>query len=125
MAPYIQDSVPPSRAKTPVSVKEGRSLTPAPARGISYFTPAQNPPSGTALSGPDGGEIPKLFTPLKIRGVQMQNRIWVSPMCQYSAHEGFHTMWHDSHYGGMAQRGVSTSDYYGMLRILTIFSPVY
>ncbi|CAI4214381.1 unnamed protein product [Parascedosporium putredinis] len=45
------------------------------------------------------------FHPLTIRGVTMQNRIWVSPMCQYSAHEGFHNLWHTTHYGGMAQRG--------------------
>ncbi|KFH48698.1 putative NADPH dehydrogenase-like protein [Hapsidospora chrysogenum ATCC 11550] len=105
MAPYIQDSLPPSRSKTPVSVKEGKSLTPAPAKGISYFTPAQDPPSGTALGTQDGSPIPKLFQPLKIRGIEMQNRIWVSPMCQYSAHEGFQTMWHTTHYGGIAQRG--------------------
>ena len=35
---------------------------------------------------PDGSsKIPKLFTPLKIRGLQMQNRIALSPLCQYSA----------------------------------------
>jgi hypothetical protein len=80
-----------------------------PAKGISFFTPAQDPPAGRAVDPqPDGKKIPKLFTPLKIRGIEMQNRIWVSPMCQYSAHEGFHTPWHITHYGGMAQRGVST-----------------
>ncbi len=26
-----------------------------------------------------------LFTPLTIRGIEMRNRLWVSPMCQYSA----------------------------------------
>lgn len=51
----------------------------APAPGIEYFTPAQNPPAGTALDPqPDGKPIPKLFQPLKIRGVEFQNRIWVS-----------------------------------------------
>lgn len=78
------------------------------APNVPFFTPTQDPPAGTALdSQPDGKPIPKLFTPLKIRGVTMQNRIWVSPMCQYSAHEGFHTPWHIAHYGGIAQRGVS------------------
>ncbi|SPJ90969.1 related to flavin oxidoreductase [Fusarium torulosum] len=76
------------------------------APNVPFFTPTQDPPAGTALeSQPDGKPIPKLFTPLKIRGVTMQNRIWVSPMCQYSAHEGFHTPWHIAHYGGIAQRG--------------------
>ncbi|KAM0202664.1 hypothetical protein ACHAQI_010759 [Fusarium lateritium] len=76
------------------------------AKNVPLFTPAQNPPAGTALECQSSGKpVPKLFTPLKIRGITMQNRIWVSPMCQYSAHEGFHTPWHISHYGGMAQRG--------------------
>ncbi|QKD50600.2 uncharacterized protein FOBCDRAFT_178071 [Fusarium oxysporum Fo47] len=76
------------------------------AKNIPFFTPAQNPPAGTALECQSPGKsVPKLFTPLKIRGITMQNRIWVSPMCQYSAHEGFHTPWHIAHYGGMAQRG--------------------
>lgn len=76
------------------------------AKGVSFFTAEQNPPAGTLLNGSDG-QVPRLFTPLKIRGVQLPNRIWVSPMCQYSAHEGFHTPWHDTHYGGIIQRGVS------------------
>jgi hypothetical protein len=51
-------------------------ITPAP--GISYFTPEQNPPSGTAVNPQsDKNPIPKLFQPLKIRGVQFQNRIFV------------------------------------------------
>jgi 2,4-dienoyl-CoA reductase-like NADH-dependent reductase (Old Yellow Enzyme family) len=45
---------------------------------------------------------------LKIRGVQFQNRIMLSPLCQYSAHEGFHTPWHVTHLGGIIQRGVSS-----------------
>ncbi len=30
----------------------------------------------------------KLFTPLKLRELEFRNRIFVSPMCQYSALEG-------------------------------------
>ena len=78
------------------------------AENVSFFTPAQVPAPGTASEyQPSGKQIPKLFTPIKIRGITMQNRIWVSPMCQYSAHEGFHTPWHVAHYGSLAQRGVS------------------
>ena len=48
------------------------------AEGIPYFTPAQIPPAGTALDPqPDGKPIPKVFQPLRIRGVEFQNRIWV------------------------------------------------
>ena len=49
-----------------------------PAPGISYFSPEQNPPAGTAVNPQsDGRPIPKLFQPIKIRGVQFQNRIFV------------------------------------------------
>ncbi|KAG5641771.1 hypothetical protein DXG03_004266 [Asterophora parasitica] len=38
------------------------------AKGVSYFTPAQSPPAGTALvPQPNGKAIPTLFEPLKIR----------------------------------------------------------
>jgi len=78
------------------------------AEGVPYFTPAQTPPAGTAVvPQPDNKPIPKLFTPLKIRGLEIQNRIMLSPLCQYSAHEGFHTAWHVTHLGGIIQRGVS------------------
>jgi 2,4-dienoyl-CoA reductase-like NADH-dependent reductase (Old Yellow Enzyme family) len=50
-------------------------------------------------------KIPKLFTPLKIRGMEIQNRIALSPLCQYSAEDGHHTPWHQTHLGGIIQRG--------------------
>lgn len=50
-------------------------------------TPAQDPPAGTLIVK-NGQEIPKLFRPLKIRGMTMQNRIMLSPLCQYSADDG-------------------------------------
>jgi 2,4-dienoyl-CoA reductase-like NADH-dependent reductase (Old Yellow Enzyme family) len=79
-----------------------------PAKGISYFTPAQNPPAGTAaVPQSDGAPIPKLFQPLKIRGVEFHNRIGLSPLCQYSAQDGHMTDWHLAHLGGIAQRGPS------------------
>ncbi|KAK5509683.1 NADH-dependent flavin oxidoreductase [Exophiala xenobiotica] len=73
---------------------------------ISYFTPAQIPPAGTAADPqPHGKPIPKLFTPLKIRGITLQNRIMLSPLCQYSAEDGHYTMWHYAHLGGILSRG--------------------
>ncbi|KAF9540499.1 FMN-linked oxidoreductase [Agrocybe pediades] len=77
-----------------------------PAEGIPYFTPAQIPPAGTAIDGqPNGKEIPIIFQPIRIRGVQFQNRIWLSPLCQYSAQDGFITAWHMAHLGGIFTRG--------------------
>ncbi|KAJ5288942.1 hypothetical protein N7478_001972 [Penicillium angulare] len=77
-----------------------------PAEGISYFTPAQDPPAGTARNPQTSGKaIPKLFQPLNIRGMNFQNRLGVAPMCQYSAEDGHMTAWHMAHYGGIAMRG--------------------
>lgn len=48
------------------------------AEGISYYTPAQLTPAGTAANPQsDGSAPPKLFQPLKLRGVTFHNRIGV------------------------------------------------
>ena len=46
-----------------------------------------------------------LFTPLQLRGVTLQNRIAVSPMCQYSSEDGFANDWHFVHLGSRAVGG--------------------
>ncbi|KAI0632054.1 hypothetical protein C8Q77DRAFT_1158732 [Trametes polyzona] len=74
-----------------------------PAPGVPYYTPAQYPPAGTASE--EGSSVPTLFKPIKIRGVEFPNRIWVSPMCQYSADDGKLTDWHLAHLGGIFTRG--------------------
>ncbi|KAF9479776.1 FMN-linked oxidoreductase [Pholiota conissans] len=76
------------------------------APNTPYFTPIQDPPAGTALDPPAHSKaIPKIFQPLRIRGVEFQNRIWVSPLCQYSAKDGILTPWHMAHLGGIFTRG--------------------
>lgn len=88
------------------SITEHPLIINKPAEGISYFTPAQVPPSGTAKNPQSSGHaVPKLFQPLTIRGVTFQNRVFVSPMCQYSAQDGHMTEWHVTHLGGIVQRG--------------------
>jgi 2,4-dienoyl-CoA reductase-like NADH-dependent reductase (Old Yellow Enzyme family) len=47
----------------------------------------------------------RLFTPLKIRNVELKNRIAVSPMCQYSSVNGVPTDWHLVHLGSRAVGG--------------------
>jgi len=47
----------------------------------------------------------KLFEKYKIRGVEFRNRIWVSPMCQYSSEDGFPNDWHLVHLGSRAVGG--------------------
>ncbi len=46
-----------------------------------------------------------LFSPLQLRSLTFANRIGVSPMCQYSSHDGFATDWHLVHLGARAQGG--------------------
>lgn len=46
-----------------------------------------------------------LFSPLALRGLQLQNRIVIAPMCQYSAADGCPTDWHTIHVGNLALSG--------------------
>ncbi|MGI8725796.1 MAG: NADH:flavin oxidoreductase/NADH oxidase [Methyloceanibacter sp.] len=55
----------------------------------------------------DGGEEAKLLSPFTLRGVTLRNRIVMSPMCQYSAEDGFVNDWHFVHLGSRAAGGVS------------------
>ena len=47
----------------------------------------------------------KLFFSLKIRSIELKNRIAVSPMCQYSSANGFPNDWHLVHLGSRAVGG--------------------
>lgn len=49
--------------------------------------------------------MPHLFSSLKIRGVQLKNRIALSPMCQYSSVDGVPNAWHLVHLGSRAIGG--------------------
>ena len=49
----------------------------------------------------------KLFSPIRLRDVEFKNRIFVSPMCQYSSPEGLPTDWHLVHLGSRAVGGAS------------------
>ncbi|KAH6995099.1 hypothetical protein EDB80DRAFT_815207 [Ilyonectria destructans] len=75
------------------------------AKGVPYYTPVQEPASGTARGMKKDVELPKLFTPLTIRGLTFQNRLFLAPLCQYSAKDGYATDWHLTHLGGIIQRG--------------------
>lgn len=46
-----------------------------------------------------------LFSPLKIKNIELKNRIVVSPMCEYSSVDGFANDWHLVHLGSMARGG--------------------
>jgi 2,4-dienoyl-CoA reductase-like NADH-dependent reductase (Old Yellow Enzyme family) len=48
-----------------------------------------------------------LFQPFRLRGIELKNRIVVSPMCEYSAEEGHPTNWHLVHLGSRAVGGAA------------------
>src|SRR5689334_1040027 len=52
-------------------------------------------------------DSPRLFTPLKIRGTTLRNRIGVSPMCQYWSDDGMLSDWHLVHLGSRAVGGAA------------------
>lgn len=49
----------------------------------------------------------KLFEPLKLREIEFRNRIFVSPMCQYSSENGMPSDWHLVHLGSRAVGGAA------------------
>lgn len=49
-----------------------------------------------------------LFEPMTVRGVTFGNRVWVSPMCQYSATDGLPDDWHLVHLGAFATAASDT-----------------
>ena len=51
--------------------------------------------------------MPQLFTPLKIRDIELKNRIMVSPMCEYSSKNGFANDWHLVHLDSRAVGGAA------------------
>jgi len=55
-------------------------------------TPAQTP-------------VRPMFTPFNLRGVKLENRVVLSPMCQYSANDGEVGDWHLMHLGARATGG--------------------
>ncbi len=49
----------------------------------------------------------RLFTPFRVAGLELRNRIVIAPMCQYSADEGRATDWHVIHLGHLALSGAA------------------
>lgn len=75
------------------------------SKSVNYFVPDPEFPLSKPITE-DVASLPKLFQPLKIRGLTLPNRIGVSPMCMYSTDENFEvTPFHLVHYGSLATRG--------------------
>jgi len=49
----------------------------------------------------------QLFSPFRLRSVEFKNRVFVSPMCQYSSDNGMPTEWHLVHLGSRAVGGAA------------------
>ncbi|PKL07127.1 MAG: oxidoreductase, partial [Spirochaetae bacterium HGW-Spirochaetae-7] len=47
------------------------------------------------------------YDPLKLRGLELSNRLFMAPMCQYSAVDGLAGDWHRRHYAERATGGVA------------------
>ncbi|MCL3861364.1 NADH:flavin oxidoreductase/NADH oxidase [Actinotalea sp. K2] len=47
----------------------------------------------------------RILEPLTLRGTTLRNRIWLAPMCQYSAVDGMPSDWHLVHLGARASGG--------------------
>ncbi len=60
--------------------------------------------SGLVVPG-EAEPPPPIFTPFTLRGLTLDNRVVVSPMCQYSAVEGLVQDWHLVHLGSRAVGG--------------------
>jgi NADPH2 dehydrogenase len=48
-----------------------------------------------------------LFSPIRLRGLELPNRIMVAPMCQYSAENGEANDWHFTHINTLALSGAA------------------
>ncbi len=78
--------------RDPAFVRNTHRWFAAQARAQGYAVDEKNPP------------VP-MFTPFRLRGMQLANRVVVSPMDQYSAVEGMPTDWHLVHLGSRAIGG--------------------
>ena len=58
-----------------------------------------------ATGQPSAKAKPPMFVPLRVRGIELKNRVVVSPMAQYRAVDGVPTDWHFVHYAERAKGG--------------------
>ncbi|HSQ66047.1 MAG TPA: bifunctional salicylyl-CoA 5-hydroxylase/oxidoreductase [Polyangiaceae bacterium] len=60
---------------------------------------------GSGAKDAQGRPLPPMFTPYQLRGVRLENRVVVSPMCMYSAEDGTPNDFHLVHLGSRAIGG--------------------
>lgn len=88
--------------------KENMSKGTASVRGENDLRTPKGTHGGPAGSDHDR-EVPEvdLLSPLRLRDIVFRNRIVMSPMCQYSARDGFADDWHLVHLGSRAAGGTA------------------
>ena len=75
------------------------------ARVDEWFAGDAEKQSGVPV--PRAPALPPMFTPFRVRGLVLHNRVVVSPMCQYSAEDGTPNDWHLVHLGSRAVGGAA------------------
>lgn len=104
----ITFDTPPTDVKMGSAGQDEPAINEAMHGNHGFFTPLQSPPAGTQLTMYDTTKpLPKIFEPITLRSTTFQNRIWVSPMCQYSSQDGGLTDWHLVQLGSYASRGAA------------------
>jgi anthraniloyl-CoA monooxygenase len=74
-------------------------------RDVTYLEDMERWFAGMATGRPQQVAVPPMFTPLKLRGLTLKNRVVVSPMAMYSARDGMPDDFHLVHLGTRAQGG--------------------
>jgi anthraniloyl-CoA monooxygenase len=72
-----------------------------------WFAGRAREQAGLAPLSSDASSTPPMFTPFKVRGLTLKNRIVVSPMAQYSAVDGTVGDYHLAHLGARAMGGAA------------------
>ena len=101
----------PAAAENPGRLIKANPVSPSPAEVAAAAPGGDSPPSNAAIQtqcqSEHDREIPEvdLLSPLTLRGVTFPNRIAMSPMCMYSAEDGFANDFHLVHLGSRAIGG--------------------
>ncbi|GIL85404.1 hypothetical protein Vretimale_10636 [Volvox reticuliferus] len=82
-----------------------RSNIPAHTKPSRYQTQRLQPPAAALRAAAAASNRPALFQPIQLRDVVVPNRIFLSPMCMYSATDGLPNDWHLVHLGARAAGG--------------------
>ena len=90
--------------RAPAFVQEADRVVEREAKALGFDAPEGKP---GAKKGSNVGVKPRapMFQPFRLRSMPLENRVVVSPMCQYSSQDGLPSDWHLVHYGSRAIGG--------------------